>query len=186
MSSIVSTGDFNDPYLNIADSILSIKKYELYYKYINRLIEISNSIISFEEILQENDVNGLFNTNNELIIEKNQSLIKIFEDLSEDIIKYINSRQISYKLYLDFNEIDKIVNKLKNIINNYNYDYYYYYSNEEWAFRKSKLEYYLEMNVIIKVEDCCERGFIQSKVNQLFEYFIPLTTNKSDNIKLIK
>ena len=161
MSSIVSTSDFmnDDPYLNIADSILSIKMYELYNNYVTRLIDISDSIISFEETLQENNVNELFNTNNELIKEKNQSLIEIFEDLSEDIIIYINSNQISCRLFLDFNEINKIVNNIRNIINNYDYDYYNNYSNQEWTLRKSKLEYYLEMNVIINVEDCCEKFY---------------------------
>lgn len=191
MSSIVSTRDFitNDPYLIIADIFLSIKKYDLYKIYVTRLIDISDSIISFEETLQENDVNGLFNTNNRLIKEKNQSLIEILENLSDDIILYINSNQIinlnqySYD-YSKFCEINNIVNNLKNIINNYDYDYYYY-SNNEWILRKSKLEYYLEMNVIINVEDCCEKNFIQRQFSQFLEYFTPFK-NKSNDIKLIK
>lgn len=176
MSSLVTIdapSKITDSYLTIADYILASKKHELYNEYVKMLIEISDSIISFEEILQDNDVNGLINTNYRLIQEKNESLVEIFYDLMGKLSRNISINYHDSDSYSRYYYLKQMIHNIIIMIYNYDYDYYFYESNQEWIIRKSKLEYYLEKNISMKVDECCEKkiGWIEKTFNKAIEFF---------------
>ena len=128
---------------NIDDSLTTTEEEILIYENVEKIFQYQSKIknIKNEMILNEKDGLGLIINNLEKELNKNDSIIKKYNDEIENIKK--NYKKNSLKQNLKLKKIEKDIKdlniKLKNIINNKNNDIYKLtYSRIEEIFEKKK------------------------------------------------